>query len=79
MDEQQIKAVVLEALPGTEIDISGDGRHFDMVIVGSQFEGARTVKRQQMVYGILNEHITSGAIHALNIRAFTPEEWAARA
>jgi acid stress-induced BolA-like protein IbaG/YrbA len=78
MDQEEIKAFVAAAMPGTEVQVSGDGRHFDLLIVGPQFEGARTIKRQQMVYGVLNEHITSGAIHALNIKAYTPEEWAAR-
>jgi acid stress-induced BolA-like protein IbaG/YrbA len=78
MDQEQIKSIVETAFPGSEVQISGDGRHFDMLVVSEQFDGARTVKRQQQVYGVLNEHIASGAIHALNIKAFTPAEWAAR-
>ena len=37
-----------------------------------------TIKRHKMVYAILNEHITSGAIHALTIKAHTAAEWAAK-
>ena len=33
------------------------------------------VKEQKMVYALLNEHIQSGAIHALTIKAYTPEEY----
>jgi len=28
-----------------------------------------------MVYGTLGDRITSGAIHALSIKAYTPAEW----
>jgi acid stress-induced BolA-like protein IbaG/YrbA len=28
-----------------------------------------------MVYAAVNEHIASGAIHALTIKAYTPAEW----
>jgi acid stress-induced BolA-like protein IbaG/YrbA len=32
------------------------------------------VKRQQTVYRVLNEHISSGAIHAVSMRLLTPNE-----
>jgi len=42
--------------------------------IGSMFEGLNAVKRQQAVYGVLNEHISSGAIHAVSMRLLTPNE-----
>jgi acid stress-induced BolA-like protein IbaG/YrbA len=30
-----------------------------------------------MVYATVNDYIQSGDIHALSIKAYTPEEWAA--
>lgn len=50
------------------------GNKFEVKIVSSDFEGLRTVKRQQMVYAVLNDAIASGAIHALTIHAHTPSE-----
>jgi len=35
------------------------------------------VKRQQLVYASLGDLISSGAIHAVNIRTMTPAEAAA--
>jgi acid stress-induced BolA-like protein IbaG/YrbA len=35
------------------------------------------IAEQKMVYATLNQHIQSGAIHALTIKAYTPDEWAA--
>jgi acid stress-induced BolA-like protein IbaG/YrbA len=78
MDPNEIKAILQAALPDCTIDVSGDGRHFDLLVVGDVFSGARTIKRQQMIYGILNDHISSGTIHAVNMKTYTLEEWAAR-
>ncbi len=64
--------------PDATVEVSGDGRHFDMVIVSDVFEGARKIKRQQMVYGILNEHIAEGTVHAVNMKTYTPAEWRSR-
>ncbi len=48
--------------------------HFKVVIVSSEFESMRAVKRHQSVYGILKEEL-AGPIHALAIHAFSPLEW----
>ncbi|MEM7207673.1 MAG: BolA/IbaG family iron-sulfur metabolism protein [Pseudomonadota bacterium] len=59
----------------TKADVTGDGSKFEAVVISDAFEGESTIKRHKMVYAVLNEHITSGAIHALTIRAHTPVEW----
>ena len=43
------------------------------------FEGKRPVQRQQVIYGALNEQISSGVIHAVNMKTFTQAEWENRA
>lgn len=78
MNPDDIKALLAAALPACEIQVEGDGRHFNLVLVDPAFEGLRTIKRQQLVYGILNEQISNGSLHAVNMLTFTPAEWAAR-
>ncbi|MCK9503244.1 MAG: BolA/IbaG family iron-sulfur metabolism protein [Porticoccaceae bacterium] len=78
MEIAEIKAILEADLPDCTIEVSGDGRHFDVLVVGDVFDGARTIKRQQMIYGILNSHIASGSIHAVNMKLYTRGEWAAR-
>lgn len=77
MEPTAVKSILQAALPDCTVEVSGDGRHFDLVIVGDVFAGARTIKRQQMIYAILNEYIAAGTIHAVNMKTYTPEEWAA--
>ncbi|MEE4244925.1 MAG: BolA family protein [Kangiellaceae bacterium] len=76
MTPDEIKQLVEQAIPAAEVAADGDGSHFKVRVVSEQFEGLRSVKKQQMIYAILNDQIKSGAIHALSIEAFTPEEWA---
>ena len=54
-----------------------NGSHFHITIVSKQFSGLRAVARQQLVYKILGEYIENGSIHAVIIKAHTPDEWAA--
>ena len=52
-----------------------DGHHFELVIVATQFEAKTLVARQQWVYKYLHEYITSGKLHALQMKTYTPLEW----
>lgn len=62
-----------------DIMVAGDGRHFEITVVGDVFVGLRPLKQQQLVYSVLNDAIASGDIHAVNMRLFTREAWAAQA
>ena len=49
------------------------GGHFQLLIVSSDFTGKTLVQRHRMVNDALKEQFRS-VIHALSIRALTPEE-----
>ncbi len=48
----------------------------EVIAVGEMFDGMSRVKKQQAVYAPLMEYIADNRIHALSIKAFTPQEWA---
>ncbi|MCY4426078.1 MAG: BolA/IbaG family iron-sulfur metabolism protein [Halieaceae bacterium] len=77
MQPEQIQDLLVKQLHGCEVRVSGADRHFDIVVVGEVFDGLRPVKRQQLVYAVLADHIADGSIHAVNIRTFTSAERAA--
>lgn len=79
MDAATVKVLLQTHLPGCEFEVQGEGSNYDIIAIGDVFEGQRPVKKQQIVYGALNEQIADGSIHAVNIRTFTPSEWNARA
>ena len=62
-------------MSAVEVRVSGDGNHFDVIVVSEEFEGKSMVQKQRMVFATLGDSITSGAIHAINIKAYTPDEW----
>lgn len=76
MENSEVQRLVADALPGAEVSVSGDGSHFVVTVVSPEFEGQSPVMRQKRVYATLNEQITSGALHAVTIKAYTPAQWA---
>jgi acid stress-induced BolA-like protein IbaG/YrbA len=78
MDSETVKALLLAQLTDCQVDVEVNGSHFNVTAVGDIFEGKRPVQRQQLVYGALRDQIASGAIHAVNIKTYTPKEWQQR-
>jgi acid stress-induced BolA-like protein IbaG/YrbA len=75
MNAEQIKSLLEAGIPGAEVQVQGDGSKYQVIVVSERFASLRPVAKQQLVYGPLNEHIASGAIHAVSMQTLTPEEW----
>jgi len=75
MAPEDVKQLIEAALPGAQAVVGGDGSHFDVTVISAAFDGLNAVKKQQMVYAALGDRITSGDIHAINMRTHTPDEW----
>ncbi|EFW13089.1 putative DNA-binding transcriptional regulator [Serratia symbiotica str. Tucson] len=75
MENNEIKDVLMQALALEEAYVTGDGSHFQVIVVGELFAAMSRVKKQQTVYAPLMEYIADNRIHALSIKAYTPEEW----
>lgn len=61
-------------MPTTYLNVIGDGTHFEAVVVSDAFAAKSRVQRHQLVYQTLGDRMRD-EIHALSIKAFTPEEW----
>jgi len=77
MQADEVKQILEQQLEGCTAYTEGEGCDFQVTVVGEVFAGLSPVKKQQLVYGCLNEQIASGAIHAVTIKTYTPEQWAA--
>ncbi|MCS5710739.1 BolA/IbaG family iron-sulfur metabolism protein [Candidatus Berkiella aquae] len=75
MHPEDIQKMIQSKLPNSTVEVTGDGRHFEAIVVCAQFEGMGLLARQRAVYGTLDDHIHNGNIHALSIKAKTPAEW----
>ena len=60
METEAVTALISAGMPGAEVKVTGDGRHFEALVVSPEFEGKSLIE-----------------LHALSIKAYTPEQWAA--
>ena len=83
---QMIRDRLTAALSPTQIEIEDQsaahaghegaksgGGHYQLTIVSEAFAGQSLIKRHRLIYGALGDAMES-EIHAISIRAFTPEE-----
>ena len=75
MTVDDVKALLVAAIPDAEIMVEGEGSKYTVTVVTDRFAGMRPVAKQQLIYAPLNAHIATGEIHAVSMRTFTQEEW----
>lgn len=75
MESTEVKALLDQHMPNSEVLVEGEGCDFRLTVVSDQFQGAIPVKRQQMVYRHLKDAIESGKIHAVSMTTLTYSEW----
>jgi acid stress-induced BolA-like protein IbaG/YrbA len=76
MTAQELESIIAAGLACEHLEVAGDGRHWEAVIVSPEFEGKRLIQRHQRVYATLGERMRTDEVHALSMRTFTPAEWA---
>ena len=74
MDANQITILLNAELTECQVTVNGGDGKYLVTVVGDVFEGLNAVKRQQTIYKVLNEHIKSGAIHAVTMSLMTANE-----
>jgi len=73
---EDVHQYIAAGLPCEHLEVSGDGAHFEALIVSHEFAGKSRVGRHQRVYAALGDRMRE-EIHALSMRTLTPEEWSA--
>lgn len=71
----EVKRYIEQGLACETVEVDGDGRHFQALIVSSAFEGRSRVQRHQLVYAALGERMRE-EVHALSMKTLTPAEYA---
>ena len=71
---EDVKRYIAEGLACEHLEVSGDGHHFEAIIVSAAFEGKRPIARHQLVYAALGDRMKA-EIHALSMKTLTPQEW----
>lgn len=76
MDPDEVGRLIELGLQGAAAQVTGDGRHFDAVVVCDQFEGKSRIQRHQLVFAAVESYLSDDAIHALSLKTYTPDDWA---
>ena len=75
MTPSDIAQLIQAGFEDADVNVaSDDNTHFEAVVVAQEFSGKRPLARHQLVYQTLGS-LVGNEIHALSIRAFTPDEW----
>jgi acid stress-induced BolA-like protein IbaG/YrbA len=71
---ESIQCDIAAGMAVNHLAVSGDGVHFEAVVVSDEFVGKSRVQRHQRVYQTLGERMRE-EIHALSIKAYSTQEW----
>ncbi len=78
MQATEVKSFLEAKLPGTQVEVEGEGCNFQLNVISDELAALSPVKRQQQVYAPLNPWITNGSIHAVTMKFFSRAAWAER-
>ena len=74
MDIKSIEDELRSAFPDSQILVSTEGNLLKVDINALKFENIAKVKRQQMIYAVIDHRIKTGEVHAVSISATSPNE-----
>jgi acid stress-induced BolA-like protein IbaG/YrbA len=76
--KEEIAETLRRSLPQATVFVeSEDGTHFSAVVVSPEFESMPLVRQHQTVMKALKADFDTERLHALQLRTFTPDAWAA--
>ena len=73
---ESIEKSIAAGIACEHVAVTGDGAHFEAVVVAAGFAGLSRVRRHQLVYAALGDRMRE-EIHALSMTTLTPDEYAA--
>ena len=56
------------------VDLTGTDNHLEARIISPAFEGKSPVERHRMVYAPLRAWLDDDTVHALSVKAWTPDQ-----
>jgi len=68
MENEKVKQLIEQGLPGASVEVTGDGRHFEAVVVHADFEGKTIIQQHRMVMNTVKKEVESDELHALSIK-----------
>ncbi len=74
MTEDEIVKVVRGILPEAKLEVRGENCSFELLVVDNSFIGKSVLQRQRPILALFKAPLATGELHALSIKAKTPDE-----
>ena len=74
MNEQDLIDRIKGLYPDAEIAVAGENCSFEVSVTSPAFAEMKSLQRQRSILTLFNSEIASGELHALTVKAKTPEE-----
>lgn len=75
---ERVAERIRAALPDARVqvlDLTGTDNHLEARVVSHEFAGKSPIERHRMVYAPLRDWIEDDTVHALSVKAWTPEQY----
>ena len=72
---QEVEQLVQQGIPDAKVLVEGIGCDLVIIVISEQFTDLALVKKQQLVLATLKAPLASGKLHAVSVKAYTPDEW----
>jgi acid stress-induced BolA-like protein IbaG/YrbA len=69
---QELKDRIEAGIPGARAQVSGDGHHFNAIVVAPAFQGLSRIAQHRLVYDVFGSEV-GDRIHALSIQTQATE------
>jgi acid stress-induced BolA-like protein IbaG/YrbA len=74
METTAVAQLIRNGLPEAQVQVTGDGSHFEALVVSPAFLGKTLLERQRLVMATVRAQLESGELHALSIKAQVPDQ-----
>jgi monothiol glutaredoxin len=75
LSTNEVIQLVNQGLPDAKVLVEGEGCDLSITVISTQFTDLAPVKKQQLVLATLKVPLASGKLHAVSVKAYTPDEW----
>jgi monothiol glutaredoxin len=75
LTSRDVEQLVQQGIPDAKVLVEGEGCDLLIVVISKRFTDLTLVKKQQLVMATLKEPLASGKLHAVSVKAYTPDEW----
>ena len=74
MTLDEIKIKLEKGIEDAKVTLDGDGCSCSATIISPIFKNMSLIQRQRKVLSLVSNEIKNGELHALSIKAYTPDE-----